>query len=195
MELAVEVVKLDRKEENCRRRVGVRGITNKLKVTPAILNNRVTWKVTGFKHKSGGMNQLFTSDQEKELVRHLVKHSDSGFPFTPREVRGITKDFGVSLGLREDDMEKEVLSRNWFLKLIKRNYEAVTEKKNHNNLHSTGPSVQAGMLLGKREVSSQDTSSESDETDESNSDQEEEDQQVPQGAVGRKDPEESPETG
>ncbi len=49
-------------------------------------------------------------------------------------------------------------------------------------------------FLGKKEVSSQDTSSESDESEESDSDQEEEDQQVPQGAVGRKDPEESLDT-
>ncbi len=128
MELAVEVVKLDRKEENCRRRVGVRRIAQKLKIPAATLNNRVTGKVTGFKHKLGGMNQLFTDDQEKELVKHLVKHSDSGFPFTPREVRAIVKEFGVSLGLREDDLEKEVLSRNWFLKFIKRNYESLIEK-------------------------------------------------------------------
>ncbi len=119
MELGVMIVKLDRQEENIRR-VGVRTIAAKLKIPSATLNNRVIGKVEGFKHRSGGQNKLFTEEQEQELAQHVDKHADSGFPFTPKQVRQVAFEFRVSLGLKEDDMETELLSRMWYKRFLKR---------------------------------------------------------------------------
>ncbi len=130
MELAVLVVKEDRKT-SLRKRIGVREILRKLKVPRATLNNRVTGKVSGFYHKSGGNNKIFTDIQEKELMSTVSKHSEAGFPFPPIQVRQVAHEFAVLLNKRKtnfDDERQEQLSHKWYSGFVKRHKKDVSHR-------------------------------------------------------------------
>lgn len=119
MELAFYSVLEDRKK-SLRRRIGVRGIAAYYKVPKTTLNNRVTGKVGGFKHMSGGENQLFSDAEELELANCITKHSTSGFGFTPIQIRQLGYEFAAEVIKRPDDVDKDLLSKNWLRRFLNR---------------------------------------------------------------------------
>ncbi len=125
MELAVAVAKEDRRRHTLGKRIGVRKISEKLKVPRATLNNRVIGKVKGYKHMSGGENQMFTVEEEQELVTTIKNHSNAGFPFTSAEVRELAYEFAVESGkdVTVEDRREDKLSRHWFDRFLSRNKE------------------------------------------------------------------------
>ena len=129
MEKAYYAVLEDRKK-SLRKRIGIRKIAAHFGVPRNTLSERVLGNVKGFGHMSGGeeksriSNQLFTKEQEQQLVDTIMRHSNSGFPFTSVQVRCLAFDFAAALSLRKEDQhepEEEALSRKWLQGFMQRN--------------------------------------------------------------------------
>ena len=92
---------------------------------PKTFHCRTTGPLKGFySHLSGGKGipRIFTPDEETELVSHITKFAQAGFPFTPAEIRSIAFEF-VELnsiqGFNPKSLGK-LVGRKWLKEFLSR---------------------------------------------------------------------------
>ena len=101
------------------------------------LRDRVKGKVTV--DAKAGKETLFTREEEKALVEHLVYMSKIGYDYTKTDIQYIGKDYAVVLGKKMKSEDSSQLSNNWFysflgrweeLKLVKPKKLSIARAKN-----------------------------------------------------------------
>ena len=82
------------------------------------LRGRVKGKVTV--DAKAGKETLFTREEEKALVAHLVYMSKIGYGYTKTDIQYIGKDYAVALEKKMKSEDSSQLSNNWFYSFLGR---------------------------------------------------------------------------
>ena len=109
---------------------GYKAIANQYNVPAETFRRRIRGPFqghTGYISGGKGLPRIFSIEQETEIATHIQKFSESGFPFTPMEIRCLAYEYACANKIESFSLIFNIAGKKWLDKFLQR-YPKLSKK-------------------------------------------------------------------